>query len=290
MWRGAPSAPILALPARPARPQVPVPANPPPPDGFIYLAYSAATPGIGSDCTDFGSFDGRTAAQIYGCVVYGRFSRFPYNAATGVVTGPEQAIVVGSTMVDDGAGGLMPLLCGQFATHGSTAVVASADGNTIFFAAGDGASYQAPDVGEFPNVCQDPPNVRADIAPLRSLPTLLPASMQPPPPPPLPRRAVPRRFSSAEPALTRGQGHRCQPNDTHMDYLHEWPPQPFSPDGRRQQPLGKRDGMVLLGSEKKEARGGGGGRGRVLFVRHRMLLAPAASPPGDQPTRAGRQL
>ena len=97
-------------------------------NGFIYLAYSRATPGIGSDCTDFGSFDGRPASAIFGCVVYGHYSRFPYDAAAGVVTGGEQTIVAGATMVDNGAGGLQPLLCGQFATHGATAAVAGADG------------------------------------------------------------------------------------------------------------------------------------------------------------------
>jgi hypothetical protein len=123
--------------------------------GFIYLAYSVETPGVGDTCTDFGSFDGRPASEIYGCLVYGRFSRVPYDPDANAVVGPEEVIVNGNDMVDNGFGGWMPLLCGQFATHGATAAAAGADG-TVYFAAGDGASYQAPDVGQFPNICQDP--------------------------------------------------------------------------------------------------------------------------------------
>ena len=123
--------------------------------GYLWLAYTRRTEGPYTNvgCTDFGSFDGRVASEIYGCLAYSRYSRVPYDAAQGIVTGLEEVIIDGGTRVDNGAGDTMPLLCGQFATHGATAAVAGLDG-TIYFAAGDGASYQAPDVGEFPNICE----------------------------------------------------------------------------------------------------------------------------------------
>jgi glucose/arabinose dehydrogenase len=98
-----------------------------------------------------GAFDGRTADQIYGCRVHPRLSRIQYNTNTGTVTGTEEIIIDGETKV-----GNSYLGCGQFATHGATYVI-EMDG-FIYLATGDGASFQAPDIGEFPNVCLDPPD------------------------------------------------------------------------------------------------------------------------------------
>ena len=99
--------------------------------GFLWLTYSRQTPGIGNGCTDSGQIDGRPYAQIAGCVLFGRLSRFPYDAAMGMITGPEDVVMDGE---DNGKQG-----CSQFSTHGITGLVVGADGN-IYFSFGEGAA------------------------------------------------------------------------------------------------------------------------------------------------------
>lgn len=51
-------------------------------------------------------------------MVHGRLVRFPYNPATGQVTGPQEVVIEGRNN---------NLICGQFATHGATAVIVGPD-------------------------------------------------------------------------------------------------------------------------------------------------------------------
>ena len=117
--------------------------------GYLWLTYSRQTPGIGNACTDSGQIDGRPYDQIYGCMLFGRVSRFPYDAATATITGPEDIVMDGENNDKQG--------CSQFSTHGITGLVVGAD-NFIYFSFGEGASFQAPDNGEFGNnPCNDRP-------------------------------------------------------------------------------------------------------------------------------------
>lgn len=117
-------------------------------EGYLWLTYSRETPGIGDNCLDDGAIDGRPLSQINGCEVHGRVVRFPYDAQTGQLTGGQEVIIEGRTG---------KTICGQFATHGATCIIVGPD-NALYFSAGDGASYQGPDVGQFGNnPCNDPP-------------------------------------------------------------------------------------------------------------------------------------
>jgi len=105
----------------------------------------------GDNCQDIGEVDGRTLDQIFGCLLFGRVSRFPYDPASGTVTGPEQIIIDGQDNNRQA--------CVQFVTHGMTGL-ALADDGAILFSHGDGASYQGPDEGQFGNgaaLCMDDP-------------------------------------------------------------------------------------------------------------------------------------
>ncbi|RYY32834.1 hypothetical protein EON62_04890, partial [archaeon] len=86
--------------------------------------------------------------QVKGCKVTGRYSRFPYDPAAGVITGPEQVVIEGATN---------DMICGQFATHGTTNSVIG-PGGLLYLAIGDGAAFTAPDGGQLgDNPCNDPP-------------------------------------------------------------------------------------------------------------------------------------
>lgn len=109
-------------------------------DGFLYATYMVSTPPWGDNCQDSGQMDGRPLEAVLGCRVTGRTSRWPY--ALGRVTGPEQVIIDGD---------INNQMCGQFSTHGMTCIVAERheDGtSSLYIAAGDGAAFTAPDVGE----------------------------------------------------------------------------------------------------------------------------------------------
>lgn len=117
--------------------------------GWLWLSYSRETPGIGDGCTDDGAINGRANNQIFGCVLFGRLSRYPYDVATGRVTGAEQILMDGE---DNGKQS-----CTQFSTHGTTGLVVGPDG-FVYSSHGDGASFQGPDEGQYGNnPCQDDP-------------------------------------------------------------------------------------------------------------------------------------
>lgn len=123
---------------------------------WLWLAYSRETPcdpaaGCGpSDARPCdGAINGRPNAQIFGCMLFGRLSRFPYDPATGRVTGGEQILMDGA---DNGK-----QACTQFSTHGMTGLVVGPDG-FIYASHGDGASFQGPDEGQYGNnPCNDDP-------------------------------------------------------------------------------------------------------------------------------------
>lgn len=92
--------------------------------------------------------DGRPLDQVNGCEVHGRVVRFKYDAVEGAITGPQEVVIEGR---DNNK-----ITCGQFATHGQTCVIVGPDG-FMYASAGDGASFQGPDVGQFGNnPCGDP--------------------------------------------------------------------------------------------------------------------------------------
>jgi len=86
--------------------------------GYLWAAFMVETAPWGDQCTDFGYID-RPLAEVYGCKVTGRVSRWPYDQATGTITGPEQIVLNGA----DG-----DIMCGQFSTHGTTMVIPGPDG------------------------------------------------------------------------------------------------------------------------------------------------------------------
>ena len=123
----------------------PLSPSPPPP-----LPPSRDSPGIGNTCTDSGQIDGRPYSQITGCVLYGRLSRVAYDPLTARVTLPVQVVMDGEANGRQG--------CSQFSTHGITGLVLGPGDGYIYFSYGEGASFQAPDNGEFgSNPCGDAP-------------------------------------------------------------------------------------------------------------------------------------
>jgi hypothetical protein len=92
-------------------------------EGYLWMTYSRETPGIGDNCLDDGAMDGRPLSQVNGCEVHGRVVRFPYDAATGQVTGGQEVIVEGRNN---------KIICGQFATHGATSIIVGPD-NALYF-------------------------------------------------------------------------------------------------------------------------------------------------------------
>lgn len=114
--------------------------------GYLWITYMAENPQFGDNCVDSGQMDGRPLDQVYGCRVTGRLVRYPY--ADGEITGPEEVIVNG----DVGS-----MLCGQFSTHSITNIIVGPDG-FLYWSAGDGAAFTAPDGGQMgANPCDDDP-------------------------------------------------------------------------------------------------------------------------------------
>jgi glucose/arabinose dehydrogenase len=98
-------------------------------------------------------------ATTDGCVVQGRLSRIPVNAATGVASGPEQVLIG-------------PDWCQQYPSHSVGHLAFGQDG-ALYVSSGDGASFNFADWGQAggtvinpatgqpytpANPCNDPPN------------------------------------------------------------------------------------------------------------------------------------
>ena len=115
---------------------------------FIYVTYMKLNPIWGYDCADSGALLGRVEADVEGCQVFGRLSRWGVDS-DGYVSSNEQVLL--DTEENNKA-------CVQFPTHSTpTCVVKGPDGD-FFIAMGDGAAYsQLDDGGLGGNVCNDEP-------------------------------------------------------------------------------------------------------------------------------------
>ena len=114
---------------------------------WLYVTYMQNDWGP-TGCSDSGQLDGRPNAQIDGCAIFGKFSRFPLNDAGAVVGAEEPLLDTRKTSI--GAA------CVQFSTHSAPAAVAKV-GGVFHLSFGDGAGFYTFDLGLGDNPCGDAP-------------------------------------------------------------------------------------------------------------------------------------
>lgn len=115
-------------------------------NSFIYITYMKLNPVWGYDCADSGALNGRAKEDVFGCIVYGRLSRWQVSA-NGYVIGHEQVLF--DTESNQKA-------CVQFPTHSTPTCVVKAPNGDFLIATGDGAAYsQLDDGGLGGNACND---------------------------------------------------------------------------------------------------------------------------------------
>jgi len=115
-------------------------------NSFIYVTYMKLNPVWGYDCADSGALNGRAKEDVFGCVVYGRLSRWQVST-NGYVVGHEQVLF--DTETNQKA-------CVQFPTHSTPTCVVKAPNGDFLISTGDGAAYsQLDDGGLGGNACND---------------------------------------------------------------------------------------------------------------------------------------
>lgn len=124
--------------------------------GYIYTLYNVFLASSGNVCLFPDSAIGSIPdAAVAGCPASGVLSRWPYDSGgAGRVMGPEQVVMDGWTRNAAGTSHYMD----QFTSHGVGSVLVAPDGG-ILTSWGDGATFAAPDVGQFGS------NPGGDVAP-----------------------------------------------------------------------------------------------------------------------------
>ena len=123
--------------------------------GFLYITYSKVNPVWGPACADYGQFDGRPLADIKGCTLFGRLSRWRVSVA-GAVTGQEEVLFDTESPLPGAAPGTHSA-CVQFSTHSTpVCVIKRASDGAFFISLGDGAAFTTCDTGTLGgNPCHD---------------------------------------------------------------------------------------------------------------------------------------